>query len=485
MTTSPLQANHIIAHRLNWQSHLPALTDLEAMDLDAALAQLQSTDCAAVQGSSNLCHLIDELLLRIDARLSAQMNAILHHPDFQSLESSWRGLACLLDKLDGSSDVELKVLDIDSQTLLEDFRCAADFDQSLLFRHVYEEEYGSFGGNPFTVLVLDQAVGSSHDDLFLLEQITRVGAAAHAPVIASPAPGFFGLDNMPALSRVQQVASLFEAPTHTQWRRLRDSEESRYLGLVLPSILGRLPYQAGQLRVDSFAYHEDLSHTDSDNFLWVNAAYAYAGNLVTAFSKYGWLAAIRGVEGGGLVESLPVFTFRSTQGDLRMHCPVQVAITDRLEKQLSDEGFMALVYCRHSDYAAFFSGQSAQSPGRYHVAQANANARLSAQMPYVFAISRIAHYLKAIVRDKIGSFNSAESVQNFLNQWLSNYVLLDDHASQEAKARFPLREAQVEVIPTPGQPGQFKAAVFLRPHFQLDELTVSLRLVTELPQSIR
>jgi type VI secretion system protein ImpC len=424
-------------------------------------------------------------LLEIDAQLSAQMDEIIHHQDFKRLEASWRGLAYLLGHIEDPEQVKVRLLNIDMDAALSDLRCAADFDQSQLFRRVYEEEYGSFGGTPFSALIIDQAIEQHPDHLYFLEQLTRIGAAAHTPVIASPAPSFFGMRSFAELTVPMQLSTLFETPAYVKWRAFRQSEDARYLGMVLPHVLGRLPYDRQQQRTQSFDYAEHLCAQDGQDFLWMNASYAYGANLVKAFSQFGWLAAIRGVEGGGLVEGLPIFSSRSREGEIFMQCPTQIAITDRLEKQLSDQGFIGLVYCKNTDYAAFFSGQSVQKARHYHSDLANANSRLSGQLPYVFAISRIAHYLKAIVRDKIGSFSSAESVQRFLNQWLAEYVLLDDHASQEAKARFPLREAQVEVIPAPGLPGQFKAAVFLRPHFQLDELTVSLRLVTELPQTTR
>lgn len=487
MPTDTLKATmeNTALRQTNWIDDLPGLHDDEPASLTAAIETLRAAPDQHRSDNDNLCHWVDELITQIDKRLQAQMDSILHHPDFQALESSWRGLIYLLDHIDGQPDIHVRVLDINKQTLLEDFRCATDFDQSLLFRLVYEDEYGSFGGSPYTALILDECFNNSPDDLQWLEHITRVGAAAHAPVIAAPGPAFFGVRHFSQLTQVQRISDLLDTPNHFRWHQLRASDDARYLGLVLPALLGRMPYHPGYGRVDAFAYDESIGHATGSDCLWINAAYAYAGNLIAAFSQYGWLAAIRGVEGGGVVKQLPIFTFRSPQGDLRMHCPVQVGLTDRLEKQLSDQGFMGLVYCRHTDYAAFFSGQSAHQARSFHQNDANANARLSSQLPYVFAISRIAHYLKAIVRDKIGSFNSAASVQTYLNRWLSHYVLLDDHASQEAKARFPLREAQVEVSPSPDHPGQFKATVFLRPHFQLDDLSVSLRLVTELPQALR
>jgi type VI secretion system protein ImpC len=270
-----------------------------------------------------------------------------------------------------------------------------------------------------------------------------------------------------------------------KWKAFRESEDSRYVGLVLPHVLGRLPYGPDTVTVEAFNFVEDVDGSENGKYLWMNAAYAYGTRLTNAFANYGWLAAIRGVEGGGLVDGLPVHTFKTDDGEIALKCPTEVAITDRSEKLLSDLGFMALVHCKNTDYAAFFGGQSVQKPRVYSTDAANANARLSTQLPYIFAVSRIAHFMKAIMRDKVGSFASRASVEKFLNTWLAQYVLLDDTATQEAKSKYPLREAKVEVVEVPGKPGVYRAAAFLRPHFQLDELTVSLRLVAELPKSSR
>jgi type VI secretion system protein ImpC len=295
----------------------------------------------------------------------------------------------------------------------------------------------------------------------------------------------FGLDSFRDLGRPRNLAKLFETVEYAKWRSFRESEDARYVGLVLPHTLGRLPYGPDTAPVEAFDFVEDVDGTDAGRYLWTNAAYAYASRLAKAFAGYGWLAAIRGVEGGGLVEGLPAHSFRTDDGEVALACPTEVGITDRTEKLLSDLGFMALVHCKDTDYAAFFSGQSVQKARTYPSDAANANARLATQLPYLFAVSRIAHYLKAIMRDKVGSFASRQGVQDYLNAWLAQYVLLDDSATQEAKSKFPLREAYVEVAEVPGRPGAYRAAAFLRPHFQLDELTVSLRLVADLPQSSR
>lgn len=439
----------------------------------------------ALQGAlvyqRDLATTLDLRIAELDQLIGAQLDEILHHPDVQALEASWRGLHHLVRHSETGPHLKLRILSASKADLMRDFRTAADFDQSALFRLVYEEAYGTFGGAPFAALIGDYAFTHSPGDLFLLESLSHIAAAAHAPFIGAASPHLFGLQGFPDLGRTRQFARVFDTVEYARWKAFRESEDARYVGLVLPRVLGRLPYGSDTQPVAAFAYEEEVAGADHGHFLWCNAVYAYAGRLTVAFARHGWLAAIRGVEGGGLVEDLPVHTFRTGEGDLALKCPTEVALTDRAEKQLSDLGFLALVHCRHTSQAAFFSGSSVQRARVFQHDLANANARLSTQLPYLFAVSRIAHYLKAIMRDKLGTFASRESVETYLNTWLSRYVLLDDSASQEAKAQAPLREARVEVVEVPGRPGAFRAAVFLQPHFQLDELTVSLRLVTDLP----
>jgi type VI secretion system protein ImpC len=439
----------------------------------------------SVRLDRNLAASIDARVAELDQLLSDQVNAILHHPDFQRLEGSWRGLKQLVGQAETGPMLKIKVLNASKQDLLKDFKSAPDYDQSALFKAIYEEEYGTFGGAPYAALVGDFEFGRSPEDFRLLEELGHVAAAAHAPFIASAGPRMFGLDSFQDIGRPRNLAKLFDTVEYAKWRSFRESEDSRYVGLVLPHTLGRLPYGPDTVPVEAFDFVEDVDGADHSRYLWTNAAYAYAMRLAKAFACYGWLAAIRGVEGGGLVEDLPAHCFRTDDGEIALKCPTEVAITDRTEKLLSDLGFMSLVHCKDTDYAAFFSGQSVQKARTYNSDAANANARLATQLPYLFAVSRIAHYLKAIMRDKIGSFASRQGVQDYLNTWLAQYVLLDDSATQEAKSKFPLREAHVEVAEIPGKPGAYRAVAFLRPHFQLDELTVSLRLVAELPQSSR
>lgn len=434
--------------------------------------------------SDNLCATLDARVAQLDALISEQLSAVMHASEFQQLESSWRGLHYLCKQTSTGPMMKIKVLNTTKKELVRDFQTAIDFDQSALFKKVYEEEFGTFGGSPFAALIGDFEIGRQPSDMYFVEQMSHVAAAAHAPFISAAAPELLGLESFTELGKPRDLAKVFDTLEYAKWKSFRESEDSRYVGLTLPHFLGRLPYNPKDgTTVDGFNYEEAVDGVDHSRYLWVNAAYSFGSRLTNAFELYGWCAAIRGVEGGGLVEDLPTHTFKTDDGEIALKCPTEIAITDRREKELSDLGFIPLVHCKNTDYAAFFGAQSVQKPKKYDSDAANANAVLSAQLQYIMATSRVAHYLKAMMRDKIGSFASAGNVQDFLNKWISQYVLLDDGASQEAKAQYPLREASVEVSEVPGRPGVYKAVAFLRPHFQLDELSVSLRLVAELPQS--
>ncbi len=439
----------------------------------------------AVTVSSDLAASIDLRISELDKILSDQVNAIMHHPEFQRLEASWRGLKYLVMQSERSTTLKIKVFNASKKDLVKDLKAAPEFDQSALFKKVYEEEYGTFGGAPYAAMVGDYEFTRHPEDFYLLDEMSHVAASAHAPFLTAAAPGLFGLESFTDIGKPRDLAKIFDTVEYAKWKSFRESEDSRYVGVVLPHVLGRLPYGRDTVPVEEFNFEEDTDGSDHSKYLWTNAAYAFASRLTDAFAKYGWLAAIRGVEGGGLVEGLPTHTFTTDDGEIALKCPTEVAITDRTEKLLSDLGFISLVHCKNTDYAAFFGGQSTQKAKTYNTDAANANARLSTQLPYIFSASRIAHYMKAIMRDKIGSFASRQNVQDYLNTWLAQYVLLDDSASQEAKAKYPLREAHVDVVEVPGKPGVYKAAAFLRPHFQLDELTISLRLVAELPKPAR
>ncbi|MGA3211636.1 MAG: type VI secretion system contractile sheath large subunit [Terriglobales bacterium] len=428
---------------------------------------------------------INARIAQIDHLLSIQLNEILHHPTFQKLEGSWRGLKHLLDHSETSDHLKIKVLNVSKKDLLRDLQRASEFDQSALFKKVYEEEFGVFGGAPFSAMIGDYEFGKHPEDMELLEKISNVAASAHAPFLTAASSDMFNLPSFTELGAPRDLSKVFDTTEYAKWKSFRQSEDSRYVGLCVPHVLMRLPYGRDTKSVEAFNYEEGVDGTDHSKYLWGNAAYALGTRLTAAFANYGWCAAIRGVEGGGMVEGLPAHTFRTDEGDVALKCPTEIAITDRREKELADQGFVPLVHCKGTDYAAFFSVQSCQKPKVYDKEAANANARLSAQLPYILAMSRFAHYLKAMMRDKIGSFMTRADCQRFLNTWISQYVCADDNATQSVKAQLPLREANIEVMEVAGKPGVYKAVAFLKPHFQLDELNVSLRLVAELPASAR
>lgn len=429
--------------------------------------------------------MINQRIAQIDHLLSLQLNAIMHHEDFQKLESSWRGLNYLLSQSETGAGLKIKILNVSKKDLLRDLQRVPEFDQSQLFKKVYEEEFGVFGGEPFAGLIGDYYFGKHPEDVELLERVSQVAAAAHAPFISATSPDMFNLEEFTQLDQPRDLAKVFDTTEYAKWKGFRQTDDSRYVCLTMPRVLMRLPYGRDTKPVDAFNFEESVDGLTHDKYLWGNAAFALGARMTNAYAKYGWCAAIRGVEGGGLVDGLPVYNFATDDGDITMKCPTESIITDRREKELADLGFAPLVHCKGTDYAAFFSIQSAQKPKLYDSEAANANARLSSQIPYIMAVSRFAHYLKSMMRDKIGSFVSRGECESFLNRWISNYVTPDDTASQATKAKFPLREAKVEVMEVPGKPGAYRAVAFLRPHFQLDELSVSLRLVAELPTSAR
>jgi type VI secretion system protein ImpC len=425
--------------------------------------------------------MINARIAQIDKLLSDQLNEVMHHDDFQKLEASWRGLFYLVSQSETGEKLKVRVMNTTKNELLKDMEKATEFDQSTLFKKIYEEEFGMFGGASYGALIGDYEFGNHPQDLSLLEKISQVAAASHAPFISAASPKMFNLDTYTELGQPRDLAKIFQSVDYAKWKSFRDSEDSRYVALALPHVLSRLPYGAANVPVENFNFEEDVTGTEHDKYLWGNAAYALGSRLTDAFAKYHWTAAIRGVEGGGLVQGLPVHTFKTDEGYVALKCPTEIAITDRREKELADLGFIPLVHCKGTDYAAFFSTQTSNKAKTYDTDAANANARLSSQLQYILAISRFAHYLKSIMRDKIGSFMTRKEAEDFLNRWISKYVLLDDSAGQEIKASYPLREARVDVAEIPGKPGCYRAVAFLKPHYQLDELSVSLRLVADLP----
>lgn len=428
---------------------------------------------------------IQARIAQIDRLISQQLNEVLHYPAFQKLEATWRGIRYLVDQSETSEMLKIKVLNASKRELLKDLQRAPEFDQSALFRKVYEEEFGVFGGAPFAALVGDFEFGRGPEDIELLERISQVASAAHAPFLSAASSDLLNLSSYTQLGAPRDIGKIFDSTEYAKWKSFRASDDSRYVALTLPHILMRLPYGKDTKQIEAFDFEEAVDGTEHSRYLWGNAAYGLAARLTNSFAKYGWCAAIRGVEGGGLVEGLPAHTFRTDEGDVALKCPTEVAVTDRREKELADQGLVPLVHCKGTDYAAFFSVQTANKPKLYDKDAANANARVSAQLPYILAMSRFAHYLKAMMRDKIGSFMSRQDCEKFLNQWISNYICADDNASQAAKAKLPLREAVIQVSEVPGKAGAYRAVAFLKPHFQLDELSVSLRLVADLPASAR
>jgi type VI secretion system protein ImpC len=425
---------------------------------------------------------INAQIAQIDQLLSSQLDEVLHDEAFQKLEASWRGLRHLLDQSETGQLLKIKVLNISKRELLKDFQKAPEFDQGALFQKVYEEGYGVFGGAPYGVLLGDYEFGRHPEDVELLEHISGTAAAAHCPFLTAASAEMLNLDDFTALNSIRDVSSVFAGADSAKWKSFRNSEDSRYVGLCMPHMLLRLPYGRNTRRVDAFNYEEAVDGSTHNKYLWGNAAYAMGARLTEAFAQYEFCTAIRGPEGGGKVEGLPVHNFRTWEGDIAMKCPVEVQIPDRREKELADQGFIPLVHCKDTDYAAFFSVQSCQKPKNWNTNEATANARLSAQMPYIFAICRFAHYMKVMMRDKIGRYMSRADMQRFLSTWIAEFVLDQDEATQEQKAKRPLRAAEIQVDEDPAKPGVYRTTMFLRPHLQLDELNVSLRLVAELPK---
>lgn len=441
---------------------------------------------------------IDQRVVQIDQALSLALSDIMHAPMFQQLEATWRGLAYLVFRTETGTMLKLRVFNATQAELLKDMQKAVEFDQSRLFKLIYEAEYGSYGGTPYSLLLGDYRLGGGQDDIDFLKKMAEVAAAAHAPFLAAAHESLFGLSGFGDLDKPRDLKKIFEAQELAGWREFRELDDARYVSLVLPRVLLRLPYgqpdKRNTMPCEGLNFEEQVSETrtsgvadsyptpKNDRFLWGNPAYVLAERITNAFSLYSWTAAIRGVEGGGLVEGLPLYTYTSDSGMTELFCPTEVAITDRREKELNDLGFISLCHCKGSGKAAFFGGQTTNQPKKYFADDANANARISAMLPYILAASRFAHYIKVIIRDKIGSFLTRANVEAYLNTWIANYVLLDDNATQEVKSSYPLRSASVVVTEVPGEPGAYRATVFLKPHFQLEELTTSIRLVANLPK---
>ncbi|MDB4975957.1 MAG: EvpB family type secretion protein [Myxococcaceae bacterium] len=428
---------------------------------------------------------IKALIGEIDQKLSAQLNEVLHHPDFQRLEGAWRGLHYLVNNTETDETLKIRVMPISKaelRTTTRKFKGSA-WDTSPLFKKIYEEEYDVLGGHPYGCLVGDFQFDHSPADVETLGELAKIAAAAHAPFISAAAPGAMGMESWTELSNPRDLSAIFSTPEYAAWNSLRKSEDSRYIGLTLPRFLARRPYGAKSDQVEDFDFEEQTAGADPSKFCWANAAYPMAVNINRAFKLYGWCTRIRGVESGGAVEGLPTYTFPTDDGGVDIACPTEIGISDRREAELAKNGFMPLVHRKNTDFAAFIGAQSLQKPAAYDDPDATANAELSARLPYLFASSRFAHYLKAMVRDKVGgSLGGPLEMQKWLQNWIvKNYVHGNPALATEVeKARKPLAAAEVVVVELEDNPGYYAAQFFLKPHYQLEGLTIALKLVSRL-----
>ncbi len=489
------------------QSPAAALTEVLAPDEFAGLLQREfkpKTDQAreavenavktlatqALESSATISNdayrTVQGIIAEIDRKLTEQINQILHHEDFQQLEGAWRGLHYLVNNTETDEQLKIRVLCASKREIARSLKRhkGIGWDQSPLFKKVYEHEYGQFGGEPYGAIVGDFYFDHSPPDVEMLGELAKIAAAAHCPFIGGASPTVMQMDSWQELSNPRDLTKIFYNTEHTAWRSLRESEDARYIGLAMPRFLARLPYGARTNPVDEFEFEEETDSAAHNRYTWANSAYAMAVNINRSFKQYGWCTSIRGVESGGAVENLPTHTFPTDDGGVDMKCPTEIAISDRREAELAKNGFMPLVHRKNSDFAAFIGAQSLQQPAEYYDADATANANLSARLPYLFACCRFAHYLKCIVRDKIGSFREREDMERWLNDWIMNYVDgSPGTSSQDTKAQKPLAAAEVQVEEIEDNPGYYAAKFFLRPHYQLEGLTVSLRLVSKLPSN--
>jgi type VI secretion system protein ImpC len=439
--------------------------------------------------SRNVTQTLKEGIKALDAALSKQLAAVMHHPEFQKLEGTWRGLHHLVMNTETGATLKIKMLNVSKKDLFKDVTKAVEFDQSQIFKKLYENEFGTPGGEPYGALIGDYEFSNHPDDVELLSKMSNVAAAAFCPFISAASPTMLGLNEWGELSKPRDLEKIFETAEYTKWRGFRDSEDARFVTLVMPRVLARLPYGSMTRPIEEFEYEETELDAQGrskpvphDHYTWMNAAYVMGTKLTDAFAKYGFCVAIRGAEGGGKVEGLPAHVFVSDDGDTDLKCPTEVGITDRREAELSKLGFLPLCHYKGTDYAVFFGAQTTQKPKKYDRPEATANAAISARLPYMMATSRFAHYLKVLARDKIGSFMEASNCEAWLNRWISGYVNSDPASSQEMKAKFPLAEAKVQVKEIPGKPGSYNAVAWLRPWLQMEELTTSLRMVARIPQ---
>jgi type VI secretion system protein ImpC len=427
---------------------------------------------------------IQGIIAEIDKKLTEQINQILHHPDFQQIESAWRGLHYLINNTETDEMLKIRVLNVSKKEMaktLKKFKGTA-WDQSPLFKKVYGDEFDVLGGHPYGTLVADYYFDHSPMDVELLGEMAKVAAAAHAPLLTAASPTLFQMDTWSELSNPRDLTKIFQTPEYAAWRSLRDSEDSKYIGMCMPRVLSRLPYGSKTNPIDEFAFEEENDGTDHSRYTWMNAAYGMAVNVNRSFKEYGWCSRIRGVESGGTLQNLPAHTFPTDDGGIDMKCPTEISIGDRREAELARNGMMPIVHRKNTDVASFIGAQSLQKPAEYDDPDATANANLAARLPYLYATCRFAHYLKCMVRDKVGSFSSRQQMQDWLQKWVMQYVdLSPDVSSEDTKARKPLSAAQVVVEEVEGNPGYYSSKFYLKPHYQLEGLSVSLRLVSKLP----
>ncbi|MGC9983789.1 MAG: type VI secretion system contractile sheath large subunit [Polyangia bacterium] len=462
-------------------------TDTAKREVESAVRTLAQQALASTPLiSTDVVQSIEAMTAAIDRKLSEQINAIMHHPDFQQLEGTWRGLHHLVCNSETDDMLKIRVLNVSKKDLhktLKRFKGVA-WDQSPVFKKLYEEEYGTLGGEPFGCLVGDYYFDHGPQDVELLGEMAKIAAAGHAPFLAAASPTVFQMESWQELSNPRDLTKIFQIPEYAGWRSLRDSDDARYIGLTMPRFLARRPYGAKTNPVEAFDFEEDANGPDARKYTWANSAYAMAVNINRSFKLYGWCSRIRGIESGGDVQGLPTHIFPTDDGGVDLRCPTEIAISDRREAELAKSGFMPLVYKKNTDFAAFIGAQSLHKPAQYDDPDATSNAALAARLPYLFATCRFAHYLKCIVRDKIGSFKEAADMQRWLQNWIVQYVDGDPaHSSEATKARKPLAAAEVIVEPVEGNPGYYASKFFLRPHYQLEGLTVSLRLVAKLPSA--
>lgn len=460
----------------------------QAQELIKTLAE-QAME-GVITWDKNLTKTISAAIAAIDGKMSEQLAAIMHTPEFGKLEGTWRGLHHLVMNSETSSSLKLRVLNVSKRELFKDLDKAVEFDQSQMFKKLYENEFGSPGGEPYGALIGDYEFTNHPEDIDLLSNVSNVAAAAFCPFISAADPKLLGMDSWTELSKPRDLEKIFESVEYTRWRSYRESEDSRFVTLTMPRVLARLPYGANTKPIEEFAYEEapfDAADQplamDHEEYCWMNTAYVLGTRLTDAFAQHGWCTAIRGAEGGGKVEGLPAHIFTSDDGDPDLKCPTEIGITDRRENELGNLGFLPLSHYKNTDYAVFFGAQTTQKPKKYDRPAATANAAISARLPYIMATGRFAHYLKVMARDKIGSFMEASDAEAWLNRWILNYVNGNPDAGQEIKAKYPLAEAKIAVEEIPGKPGAYNAVAWLRPWMQLEELTASLRMVARIPQS--